>query len=76
VLLGKDQSRIAMIDKTMKMNDSKNTDDFKDKIFGYRSTIIQLIKQCHKKRDSDLENILAEMLADINQFLYLLSFDK
>lgn len=76
VLLGKDQSRITMIDKTMKMNDSKNTDDFKDKIFGYRSTIIQLIKQCHKKRDSDLENILAEMLADINQFLYLLSFDK
>jgi DNA-binding ferritin-like protein len=76
VLLGKDQSRITMIDKTMKMNDSKNTDDFKDQIFGYRSTIIQLIKQCHKKRDSDLENILAEMLADINQFLYLLSFDK
>lgn len=76
VMLGKDQSRITMIDKTMKMGHAKNTDDFKDQIFSYRTTIIKLLSQCHKKKDSDLENILAEMLADINQFLYLLSFDK
>jgi len=84
VLLGKEQpyaksshkSRITMVEKHMKMMDSVNQGDFIEKIHHYRTTLIDMNKILNKKTDSDLLNIRDEMLASINQFLYLLSFDK
>jgi hypothetical protein len=81
VLLGKEQksshkSRITMVEKHMKMMDSTGERDFIEKIHHYRSTLIDMNNVLNKKTDSDLLNIRDEMLANINQFLYLLSFDK
>jgi len=84
VLLGKEQksyksshkSRITMVEKHMKMMDSVNQGDFIEKIHHYRTTLIDMNNVLNKKTDSDLLNIRDEMLANINQFLYLLSFDK
>jgi len=81
VLLGKEQksskkSRITMVEKHMKMMDSAGQRDFIEKIHHYRTTLIDMNKVLNKKTDSDLLNIRDEMLANINQFLYLLSFDK
>jgi hypothetical protein len=80
VLLGKEQTkskyRINMVEKHMKMMDSNNEADFIQKIHNYRSILIDMNKVLDKKKDSDLLSIRDEMLANINQFLYLLSFDK
>lgn len=84
VLLGKEQpyaksskkNRITMVEKHMKMMDSTGERDFIEKIHHYRTTLIDMNKVLNKKTDSDLLNIRDEMLANINQFLYLLSFDK
>lgn len=81
VLLGKEQksshkSRITMVEKHMRMMDSTGERDFIEKIHHYRTTLIDMNQFLNKKTDSDLLNIRDEMLANINQFLYLLSFDK
>ena len=80
VLLGKEQTkskyRINMVEKHMKMMDSNNEADFIQKIHNYRSILIDMNKVLDKKKDTDLLSIRDEMLANINQFLYLLSFDK
>jgi hypothetical protein len=76
VLLGKDASRVIMVEKTMKMMDSRSSAEFLQKMHSYREMLIRMDSIFHKKRDTDLLNIRDEMLADLNQFLYLMSFDK
>jgi hypothetical protein len=76
VLLGKDQSRISMIEKHIVLLDAKSTKEFQSRIFEYRGFLTDLDRYFDKKRDSDLLNIRDEILGDINQFLYLLTFDK
>lgn len=76
VLLGKDNSRIHMMSKKMKLIDCDNTQDFKKHIFEYREFFINMDKYFDKKRDSDLLAIRDDILIDINQFLYLMTFDK
>tara|TARA_Y100000389_G_scaffold203876_1_gene253888 strand:- start:11673 stop:12125 length:453 start_codon:yes stop_codon:yes gene_type:complete len=74
VYLGKDGTRLGKWDKQMEARQYENTKDFKTRMYFYRTFIIEL-KQCYKKtKDSDLSNILDEILADVNQFLYLLTF--
>ena len=75
VLLGKDASRVRMVEKTMKMMDSTDNADFLQKMHGYRQMMIHMDSIFHKKRDTDLLSIRDDMLADLNQFLYLMSFD-
>ena len=81
VLLGKEQKsykkyRVVMVEKHMKMMDSRGERDFIQKIHNYRTMLIDMDRFLNKKKDSDLLNIRDEMLSNINQFLYLLSFDK
>jgi DNA-binding ferritin-like protein len=76
VLLGKDASRVSMVEKHMKMMDVKNTADFIETMHDYRAMLLTIDRYFHKKRDSDLLNIRDEMLADVNQFLYLMSLDQ
>jgi hypothetical protein len=60
----------------MKLIDCDNTRDFKERIFEFREFFINMDKYFDKKRDSDLLTIRDELLIDINQFLYLMTFDK
>jgi hypothetical protein len=51
-----------------------NKADFKARIYYYREFLKGLSDILDPRMDSDLLNIRDEILADINQFLYLLTF--
>jgi DNA-binding ferritin-like protein len=74
VLLGKSESRIKMMEKKIQLFDSKNKTEFKQHIYDYREFLIDMNNYFDKNRDSDLLNIRDEILGDINQFLYLMTF--
>ena len=76
VLLGKEQSRIQMVEREIRLMDPSNTKDFQSRIFEYRAFLTDMNIYFDTSRDSDLLNIRDEILGDINQFLYLLTFDK
>jgi DNA-binding ferritin-like protein len=76
ILLGKEESRIKMVEKRSRLIDSQNTSDFKSRIYEYREFLIDISKYFDAKRDTDLLNVRDEILGHINQFLYLMSFDK
>jgi len=77
VLLGKDGSRVDLMKvKTLDIRDYNDILNFKKKINSYKLYLIGLNKNkvLDSKLDSDLFNIRDEILADLNQFLYLLTF--
>jgi DNA-binding ferritin-like protein len=76
ILLGKDESRIKMLEKRSRLIDSENTKEFKERIYEYREFLIDISKIFDQKRDTDLLNVRDEILGNINQFLYLMSFNK
>jgi len=76
ILLGKDESRVKMVEKRSRLIDSVNTKDFKDRIYEYREFLIDISKYFNEKRDTDLLNVRDEILGHINQFLYLMTFYK
>jgi DNA-binding ferritin-like protein len=76
ILLGKDESRIKMVEKRSRLIDSENTKDFKSRIYEYREFLIDISKYFNEKRDTDLLNVRDEILGHINQFLYLMTFNK
>lgn len=78
VLLGKDQSRVTMMeDKCRKFNEAKTTHDIESRMNKYKRFLIdELGNIFSNKADTDLLNIRDEILGDINQFLYLLSLNK
>jgi Family of unknown function (DUF5856) len=73
ILMGKDGSRINILEKNIEIFDANSSSDFKDKIYEYRDFFINMDKYFHAKSDSDLLSIRDEILGDINQFLYLLT---
>lgn len=76
ILLGKTQTRINMVEHHIKINDYDKPQDFQNRILFYRSFLIDLSRYFNSSRDTDLLNVRDEILADINQFLYLMTFDK
>lgn len=76
VLLGKDQSRIKMMEKRIDLLDANNTREIKERIFEYREFLTDMNIWFDNSRDSDLLSIRDDILASLNQFLYLLTFDK
>ena len=74
VLLGKDESRIKLLKKRVDLLDTTNAQDFKTKIYKYRDYLIEMNEIFDAKEDTDLLSIRDEMLSNINQFLYLLTF--
>ena len=77
VMLGKKKDdRVKMIQKCLRIFDFSKKSDFRDQIIEYREFLIRMSQFLDKEKDTDLLNIRDEMVADINQFLYLLSFDK
>ena len=75
-LLGKDESRIKLLKKRVDLLDTKNTNEFKSRIYEYREFLLDMNNIFNGKIDSDILSIRDEMLSDLNQFLYLLTFDK
>ena len=73
VLLGKDQSRVKMLESRIELLDIDNTRELKERIFEYRDFLTDMNIYFDAKRDSDLLNIRDELLGDLNQFLYLLT---
>lgn len=76
ILLGKDENRIKMIEKNCRKLDSLNKEDFKARIYEYRNFLTDMNIYFNSRRDSDLLSLRDEIVGDINQFLYLMTFDK
>lgn len=76
VLMGKDESRIQMLEDKIHLIDLNNIRDFKSKIYAFREFLINMNMHLNPNKDSDLLNIRDEILGDINQFLYLLTLHK
>jgi DNA-binding ferritin-like protein len=74
VFLGKDESRIQQWDQNIMVPQYNKFKEFKDKVYEFREFLIGLTDILDQRRDSDLLNIRDEILADINQFLYLMTF--
>lgn len=73
VLLGKDSSRLQMTVHKMDLLNMNNTKELKEVIFKYIDFLTSLNHVFDSNKDSDLLNIRDEILADLNQFLYLLT---
>jgi len=76
IMLGKDQSRIRMVEKRIDLLDASSSTEFTKRIHEYREFLIDLNLYFDARSDTDLLNSRDEILGDINQFLYLMSFDK
>lgn len=76
VLLGKQGDRLDRLDRRIELLQPKDKTDFKNRIFQYRAFLMHLDTCLHDKRDTDLLSIRDDILSDVNQFIYLLTFDK
>jgi len=77
VLMGKANSRIYMMEKKMRMYDLNTKQELRSAMFEYREFLItELNRVFNSKKDSDILSIRDDMVTDINQFLYLLTFDR
>ena len=76
VYLGKDGSRVQNWNKHLQIIQFESTTKFKSRIYEYREFLTNLNRCFDPKKDSDLLNIRDEILGDLNQFLYLLTFNK
>lgn len=78
ILLGKDQSRVDMVEKKCRVfHEAKSTEDIRRRIEEYRLFLsYEMDKIFTPKIDSDLLNVRDEILGNLNQFLYLSSFLK
>lgn len=76
VLLGKEETRIKMLEKQIKLLDAANVADFKSRVYEFRAFLQDMNYYLDDKKDSDLLSIRDDILVDINQFLYLMTFDK
>jgi len=76
ILLGKDETRIKLLKKQVDLLDIKTTFEFKSRMYEYREFLTNMNEVFDSKKDSDLLSVRDEILGDINQFLYLLTFNK
>jgi hypothetical protein len=74
VMLGKDGSRIDHMSRKITMISLKTKTSLREKMFAYRRFLTGMNKCLDSNNDSDLLSIRDDILADINQFLYLLTF--
>ena len=75
VLLGKENKRVKMVEKTLRVLDNNSSHEFKTHIYEFREFLVGIDTHFNKK-DSGLLSIRDDLLVDINQFLYLMTFDK
>ena len=75
VLLGKENNRVKLIEKSLRILDNNTSSEFKNHMYEFREFLVN-IENNFKKKDSGLLSIRDELLVDINQFLYLMSLNK
>ena len=75
-MLGKYNTRIPSFEESIKLKNHESSDKLKKEIFKYKKFLVSLNDLLDEKNDSDLLNIRDEILASLNQFLYLFSFKK
>ena len=73
IMLGKNNTRINNINKHIKLY-NLNDVSFKNKLYKYRTLLIEMDNYLDNKKDTDLMNIRDEMVGEINHFLYLSTF--
>lgn len=73
IMLGKDGSRLEHLSRTISLKTLKTKTSLREKMFAYRKFLMGMNRCFDPDTDSDLLNIRDEILADINQFLYLLT---
>jgi DNA-binding ferritin-like protein len=76
ILIGKCHHRLKNVQQRINLIDIKTTDSLKHKLFEYRGFLVDMNEILNKKSDTDLLSVRDEILGDINQFLYFLTFDK
>jgi hypothetical protein len=76
ILLGKDENRFTIINEKIQLYNFENVKTFKKRIYNYRDFLIYLTEVLDAEKDTDLLNVRDELLGDVNQFLYLLTFNK
>ena len=74
VLLGKDQSRVKIMEKRIELLDFESTSPFKNKLLDYRQYLMDMNIVFNEKRDSDLLSIRDDIVTDLDRTLYLLTF--
>ena len=77
IMLGKTGSRVNLTgQKTLPLLDYTNVDDFKKEIEKYKVFLISMNKDAglNITNNSDLLNVRDELLGNLNQFTYLLTF--
>jgi DNA-binding ferritin-like protein len=76
ILLGKDENRFTIMNEKIDLYNFKNVKKFKQRIYNYRDFLIYLSKVLDSEKDTDLLSVRDEILGHINQFLYLMTFNK
>lgn len=71
VLLGKKENRINLLEQKITLFDKYTTEDFKQKLYEYRDYLTVMETVLDPKKNTDLLNIRDEILATINQTIYL-----
>jgi len=76
VLLGKTGSRINLMQQTIKIEDLDSQEKLKQRVESFKNYLVSLTANTAMKHmsNTDLLNIRDEILGDMNQFLYLLTF--
>jgi DNA-binding ferritin-like protein len=75
VLLGKEHKRVKLVEKKLRLIDNTNERDFKNHIYEFREFFNNMDTYFGKK-DGGLLSIRDDLLVDINQFLYFMTFDS
>ena len=78
VLLGKFENRVDLMSiHSIPFKDFTSFDLFKKEIYSFKNYLVSLDSNMYIKNmtNSDLYNIRDEILGDLNQFLYLLTFN-
>ena len=82
ILMGKDAKRLQMVNKkiettlhvTIHSDTPHSFEEYKRELLSYRKFLVDLNIYFDKEDDNDLLNIRDEILADLNQHMYLLAF--
>ena len=73
VMLGKNGNRLKMKGHNIIINDPSSKKELQKIIYEYRTLLENKMNNYISEKDTDLLNIRDEILADLNQFLYLLT---
>lgn len=76
VLMGKNGTRVKLLDHHLHLYRVTTKTQFKNKIYEFRQFLIDLERTFDPNTDGDIFTIRDEMLVHINQFLYLLTLNK